>query len=310
MQLAVGDLQGVKEQVFDEGVSCPVDLDGDAIGHRGDDVRVGDHRDRVAPGVGGYAQSVLIGHFGNAPRLADPAAPGGVGLNDVHRAGTDEFAKALYAELVLAPGDGHADRPTQRGVRVDILRRKRLFVPEHPLLCEESTHPSGEFEVVAHRGVHHKVVGGSDGGPYGTHCGGVVLLAPRQPHLHSTEPVLDVTGRLLGQLIDVVPQQSTGIGRACCPLAAQEGPHWFALGLSPEVPERGVYAPERGHRDALATVPSRDPVHLLPQRLDLGRVLSSEQRIQLVAYDQVDQGRVRIGGANAHLAGIGMNEDQ
>ena len=108
------------------------------------------------------------------------------------------------------------------------------------------------------------------------------------------------------QTVDIFPQQSAAVRRTSLPFASQQLPDRLCQRFAAQVPKRCVQSPQRGHRHALAAVPSRQAVHLGPQGFNFPGIAANEHRFKLSLHDQIGQPGMSIDGSNTDLTVVGM----
>ena len=118
---------------------------------RGDQVQGGGHRVAVWNDrkIGHRRQRADL-HY-----LGDATGPVDVGLQDVGGAGLDEVPVAPARVLVLARGDGYADRPSDVGAAADLVGQVGLLDPGGAIRLKSLRHRNRVGHVPTHPGVEH-----------------------------------------------------------------------------------------------------------------------------------------------------------
>ena len=100
--------------------------------------------------------SVLLGYLYYPHAFGDAAAPGDVGLPQVHRAGAGDCVEAVMRELVLAACyKGGLHIFYERGLPVEVVGGEDIFEPVKVVVRETPCHFQRNFGVPGHVYVHH-----------------------------------------------------------------------------------------------------------------------------------------------------------
>ena len=131
---------------------------------------------------------------------------------------------------------------------------------------------------------------------------------------HRSPP--DLANGVLDHLLDRLGVQEMGVERdVFADLAAEQLVDWHAERLSLDVPAGDVHAGDHRRDRAARTEVGVRPEHLVPERLDLGRVLALEQPVELAqgGGDGAVGDSARVGGdlapAGKALVRLDLDED-
>ena len=282
-------------------------------------VQAGHHHVIVVhlPGMRHDRHLVGLGQRRDLAGLRDAADAVGVELDDVERARLEQVAELVQREGVLAAGDGDAAVALEGGVALQVVRNHRLFEPAQVERLEQRQHPLGVVERPAHVGVGHDVDAGADRLAHGAHqievalhAFGAVDRAPAEAQLHGAVAGVLVAARFRRELVERRAVQAAGVDRNA-PLgpAAEQAVDRLAGGLAEHVPERDVDRADRDHAEALAAPGHGLAVHVLPEELDVPRILADEQRRQVAIDDRLGHVRRQRGVADADVAAVGEHLD-
>ena len=241
--------------------------------------------------------------------LGDPAAPRDVGLDQVDVAALDQLAEAPAGRVLLAGRDRDVDRVRQLGVGLVLVRLERLLEPVDAELLELARDADRDVRVgdVAEPGVDQDLDAVSAGlaGGGGEPDVVVGILAERPPaELDRREALLAERRDRLGDLLGRVRHQPGRVGADPVVLdGAEQLADRLAERLPLDVPERDVDAADRVDRDPAAADEDHAAIHLVPEPLDVERVLADQQLAQAL------RDRVRAGRVHERRDGLGRRVD-
>ena len=129
--------------------------------------------------------------------------------------------------------------------------------------------------------------------------------SPAEAHLHRAIALVLVLLRLRRELVERLAVEAARVDRNR-PLraAAEQLEHRLLRRLAEDVPQRDVHGADRHHPDALPPERHRLSIHVLPEELDVERVLADEQRRQVEIDRLLRQPRRQRGVADADVAGV------
>src|SRR4051794_34993317 len=280
------------------------------VGQHGVHVQRRGFDDPALPRVRHRLDAVLAGEGGDAHHLGDAAAAGDVGLDQVDVTALDQLPEAPDRRVLLARGDADVDRVRQLGVGLVLVGQEGLLEPEdivHLLQLAGDADRALRVVDVPVAGVDQD----RDGAGSGLDRRGRELdvlrrvLAERSPaELDRGEALVAEPTDALAHLRRVVRHQHRGVrAHLVALLRAEQLAHRLALRLALDVPERDVDAADRVQRDPAAADVDQAAVHLLPEPLDVRRILTDEQVAEAVR----DRVRARRLHQRAHRLGRGVD---
>ena len=193
--------------------------------------------------------------------------------------------KPQQRRVLLAGGDADVDRVGELGVGLVLVGLERLLEPEDAELLELARDADRRLRVgdVAEAGVDQDRRRRRRRPPSprrrgATSCVGSLPSGP-QPSLTAVKPCSRSAATRLGDLRRSCRASASRRTRAPCRAAASPSSSQTGLParLALDVPERDVDAADRVERDPAAAEVDQAAVHLVPEPLDVERVLADEQ---------------------------------
>ena len=279
--------------------------------------------DPTLPGVRHERDAVLLRERRDPDHLGDPAAPGDVGLDQVDVPALDQLPEAPAGRVLLAGRDREIDRVCELGVGLVLVRLERLLEPVDAELLELARDADRRRRVrdVAEPGVDHDldaVAAGLAGG--GGEADVVVGIASQRAPAELDRRVAQLAQRRHGlcDLLGRVRHQPRRVRSNPLVLdGAEQLAHRLAERLPLDVPERDVDAADRVDRDPAAADEDHAAVHLVPEPLDVERVLADQQLAQAVrdrmrgrgVHERRDRVGRRVDLADAGDPLVGVDQD-
>ena len=269
------------------------------VRHGADDVERGGLDDAGAPGVRHHRHAPQIGELGDAHAFGDTAGAGDVGLDHVDPSGVHEMSKAPAGDVLFAAGDASLDRIGELAIAGGVVRPEGFFHPVGTYLLETPHLADGVVGVrPAETDIEHQVdvvacrlAGGAN--EVDVEVGVATERTPAE--LDGGETALDQLADDLRCLVRGVWHQGAGVGADGGAMGtAEEAVDRLPEGLALDVPEGDVDAADGVHGRSLAAVVDRAAVELVPETVDLQRILA-QQEVPQAAGDGVRRRRLDDG---------------
>ena len=242
--------------------------------------------------------------FGNAANPAD------IRLHDVRAARRDKFAEAVLGVLVLASCHRNVDRVADFRKPLHIVRNQRFFKPADLILFELTRHVNRLLGVVSVIGVdvYGDIV--TKRPPNRRESLNVLSLGLPEVlanlHLHARDALFGVAHHLRYQfLLAEVRPAAAAVYRHGFAVWSQQLEQRHAERLRLQVPQADVDGGYGAERHAFASVPAHMPEHLVPELLDVERVLAKQQIAQ--SQHNLPHARRRLPDAQSLYAFVRAN---
>ena len=180
---------------------------------------------------------------------------------------------------------------------------------------EQRQHALGIVEGPAHVSVGHHVDTIADSFPNRAYQGDIVLHAcrairgpPAETQLHGLVAFIFVPLGLGGQFAQLDAIKPAGVDRnSRLGFPTQQPVHRLFGRLAKEVPQRDVDCADRCHPDSLSAERHRFSIHVLPKELNVPRVGSDQNWLQVKVNHLLGDWRRQRRVADAHMTIVGEN---
>src|SRR5580704_938035 len=239
----------------------------------------------------GYGMGLCEG--GDFAGLRDAAHAVGVELDVIESVRIQQLTESVKGEFMLSARDGNSPVGLQLCVTMDVLWDYGLFQPSEMKRLEQRQHSLGVVESPTHVCVRHDINAIADGLTDGAnqfkvslHASRAVGRSPSEAELHGLVALIFVSLGFCCQLAEIHTVEAGGIDRnPCLRPAAKQAIDGLVGRLAEQIPQCDVDGTDGDHADSLASERQCLAIQVLPQPLDVPRVLSNQQGFQIEIDD-------------------------
>ena len=238
--------------------------------------------DAGAPGVRHHGYPLQLRQLGDTQALGDAPGAGHIRLDDIDPAVLQKLGEPPAGRVLLAAGNARLDGISQFAVAGEVVRPERLLYPVRAIFFKAAYLADGVVRIrPAEPDIDHQldvIPGGFTSGTHERHI--EIGIAPEgsPAQLDRREATLDQTGHDRGGLLRGLGHQGAGVGADGRPVGSTEqAMDRLFKGFPFDVPQRDVDTADGMNRWPLPPVVDRAAVELVPQPVDLQRVLPEQQ---------------------------------